>query len=51
MAESRAIYNALVSLNEKEVKSLVSKVKEEGMPVKDIMSQLQDALIRDRQSF
>ena len=45
MIESRAIYNALLSLNEKEVKSLVSKAKEEGMPVKDIMSQLQDALI------
>ncbi len=44
MVESRAIYNALVSLNEKEVKNLVSKAKEEGS-VKDIMSQLQDALI------
>ena len=45
MGENRAIYEALVSLNEKEVKSLVSKAKEEGVPVDDIMSRLQEALI------
>lgn len=45
MGENRAIYDALVSFNEKEVKSLVSKAKEDGMPVDDIMGQLQDALI------
>jgi len=45
MGENRAIYEAFLSLNEKEVKSLVSKAKEEGVPVDDIMSQLQEALI------
>ncbi|MHB1254100.1 MAG: cobalamin B12-binding domain-containing protein [Candidatus Humimicrobiaceae bacterium] len=45
MGENRAIYEALISLNEKEVKSLVSKAKEEDVPVDDIMSQLQEALI------
>lgn len=45
MGEERAIYDALVSLNEKEVKSLVSKAKDEGMPIEDIMSQLQEALM------
>lgn len=45
MGENRAIYEALVSLNEKEVKSLVSKAKEDGIPVDGIMSQLQEALV------
>lgn len=45
MAENRAIYKALVNLKEKEVKSLVSKAKEESIPVDEIMDQLQQALI------
>ena len=45
MGENRDIYKALVSLKEKEVKSLVSQKIEEGMPVDDIMDQLQEALI------
>ena len=45
MGENRAIYEALVSFNEKEVKSLVIKAKEEGVPVGEIMGQLQEALI------
>jgi methylmalonyl-CoA mutase cobalamin-binding domain/chain len=45
MEESRAIYEALVKFNEKEVKRLVNKVKEEGGPLEDVMNQLQDALI------
>lgn len=45
MGENRDIYNALVSLKEKEVKSLVSQKVKEGMPVDDIMGQLQEALI------
>jgi len=45
MEENRAIYEALVSFNEKEVKSLVSKAKEEGKPADGIISQLQEALI------
>lgn len=45
MGENRAIYEALVSFNEKEVKSLVSKAKEEGKPADGIISQLQEALI------
>ncbi len=45
MGDNRAIYDALVSLNEKEVKSLVNKAKEEGMPVEEIMDQLQGGLI------
>ena len=45
MGENRDIYKALVSLKEKEVKSLVSQKIEEGMLVDDIMDQLQEALI------
>ena len=45
MGKNRAIYEALLSLKEKEVKSLVSKAKEEGVPVDDIVSQLQEAMI------
>lgn len=45
MEENRAIYEALVKFNEKEVKRLVNKVKEEGGPLEDVMNQLQDALI------
>lgn len=45
MKEERAIYEALLSLNEKEVKSLVSKSLEEGMKADDIVNQLQEALI------
>ena len=45
MAENRDIYEALVNLKEKEVKSLVSKAKEENKPISEIMDQLQEALI------
>lgn len=45
MQEDRAIYEALVSLNENKVKDLVGKAKSEGVPVDDIMSQLQEALV------
>jgi hypothetical protein len=43
MIESRAIYNALVSLNEKEVKSLVNKEK--------YHEPASGCFDRDRQSF
>lgn len=45
MGENRDIYEAFVSLKEKEVKSLVSKKLKEGMSVDNIMGQLQEALI------
>ncbi len=45
MKGNRAIYDALISFNENEVKSLVSKAKTEGTPVEDIMNQLQEALV------
>jgi len=45
MGENRDIYEAFVSLKEKEVKSLVSKKLKAGTSVDNIMGQLQEALI------
>jgi len=45
MGENGAVYEALLSLNEKEVKRLIIKAKEEGVPAYDVMSQLQKALV------